>query len=353
MRQLRFVMLTEDGNQLVVETPDGAEQFALTVDAALREAAQADLPRLPVTPRPTPVPAAALEPAPAAVATVAVPADLVPAAVVEAPISPREIQVRVRAGESPEALAASYGMPIEKVMRFAAPVLDERGRISDEARRARARRTGAEGSESKVVQFGEAVDARFRAHGIEADTVVWNARRRDDGEWLVVAEWLGGAATHEAVWLFSRAARSVTPIDDTAADLLSDRPIRPVAPPEPVRPSLVSAPPLALGVVAFPPMPDAHTGPVPVLEEVFDQEAALDGPRDVPPLVPAASAARQFDAPPLPLGINDPVARPGVHGVGALRNLGVTRRDESDEERAARARVPSWDDIMLGVRRKD
>jgi hypothetical protein len=339
MRQLRFVTLTEDGNQLLVETADGLEQFALVLDAPLREAAQTDPAPQPFAPRPTPAPVPAL--------------GLQPEPVVEAPIGPREIQVRVRAGESPDALAAAYGMSLEKVMRFAAPVLDERGRITDEARRARARRTGAEGSESKVVQFGEAVDSRFRAHGIEADTVTWNARRRDDGEWLVVAEWLGGDATHEAVWLFSRAARSVTPIDDTAADLLSDRPIRPVAPPEPVRPSLVSAPPLALGVVAFPPMPDAHTGPVPVLEEVFDQDAPLDGPRDLPPLVPAAAAARQFDAPPLPLGINDPAPRAGVHGVGALRNLGVTRREETDEERAARARVPSWDDIMLGVRRKD
>jgi hypothetical protein len=58
--------------------------------------------------------------------------------------------------------------------------------------------------------------------------------------------------------------------------------------------------------------------------------------------VPAAAATHHFDAPPLPL-----------EGVGALRNLGVTRREESDEERAARARVPSWDDIMLGVRRRD
>jgi hypothetical protein len=69
--------------------------------------------------------------------------------------------------------------------------------------------------------------------------------------------------------------------------------------------------------------------------------------------VPAAASA-QFDAPPLPLGITDPATRPAAaQGVGALRKLGVTRREESEEERAARARVPSWDDILLGVRRKE
>jgi Protein of unknown function (DUF3071) len=383
MRKLRFVMVTEDGDQLLLETMEGAERFVLTVDAALRDAVQADLPRLapatidqpttpiafepPPAPAPAPAPAPELAPEPlrqpahAAAEPAFAAAAPAPAAAAaggvtgEAPISPREIQIRVRSGESPEQLAAAFGMSLERVMRFAAPVVDERLRIASEARRARARRSGGpEGSEGKLVQFGEAVDARFRAHGIEAETVSWNSRRREDGEWLVVAEWLGGDARHGAEWLFSRSGRSVTPLDDTAADLLSDRPIRPVAPPEPTRPSLVAAPPLAPGIVAFPPMPDAHTGPVPQLEEVFDQEAPPEGPRHVPPLVPAA-ASMHFEAPPLPLGITDPETRPAAAqgGVGALRNLGVTRREESDEERAARARVPSWDDILLGVRRKE
>jgi hypothetical protein len=386
MRQLRFVTLTGDGSHLLVETTDDGEQFALIVDAALRDAALGDPGAPSVTARLVPVPVAAaplaapplaappaaappaaappvaaapLAAPPVAAAPLAAPpaaaaARLEPAAVPGPPaaaIGPREIQVRVRAGESPEDVAAACAMALDKVMRFAGPVLEERLRIAAEARRARARRTVAEGTDSKVVQFGEAVDDRFAAHGIAADTVTWDSRRRDDGEWLIVAQWLGGDATHSAEWLFHRGSRSVTPLDDTAADLLSDRPIRPIVI-EPVRPSLVAAPPLAPGVFAFPPMPDAHTGPVPVLEEVFDQDAPPEGPRRLPPLVPAATGV-QFDAPPLPLGITDPEARPGAaHGVGALRNLGVTRRDESEDERAARARVPSWDDILLGVRGK-
>jgi hypothetical protein len=339
MRQLRFVTLTEDGNQLLVETPDGDEQFALSLDATLRDAVRADLPRRPAPPRPS---VDDVEPV------------AMPPSAAEAAISPREIQVRVRAGESPQSLAEAYGMPLERVMRFAEAVMDERIRIADEARRARARRTGADGAEHKLVQFGEAVDERFRAHGIAADSVSWDARRRDDGEWLVVAEWLGGDDTHTAEWLFSRTSRTVTPLDDTAADLLSDRPIRPVLPPEPTRLSLAAAPPLQRGIVAFPPMPDADTGPVPALDDVYDQNAPADGPRDLPPLVPAA-AGMNYDAPPLPLGINDPTKRAGAagQGAGALRNLGVTRREETDEERAARARVPSWDDILLGIRRKE
>jgi hypothetical protein len=377
MRQLRFLTLTEDGDHALVETTDGAEQFTLAVDATLRDAVRADLPRLMPAPAGpalvvTPIPGSAVpadpgEPgrdegrhhvAPPAAAT---------ARVVES-ISPREIQMRVRAGEDPAALAAESGMELERIMRFAGAVVAERLRIADEARRARARRTtgdamaaggtfdGGFGSapsgdaEAKIVVFGEAVDERFGAHGIPADSVSWDSHRRDDGEWVVVATWLGGTTEHSAQWLFSRSLRTVTPLDDTAADLLSNRPIRPVAPPEPVRPALVGAPPLVRGVVAFPPMPDAHTGPLPPVDDVFDQEAPPEGPREVPPLVPAAVSMLSFDEPPLPLGIADPGNRPAA---GTLRSLGNHRRDESDEERAARARIPSWDDILLGTRRKD
>jgi hypothetical protein len=306
MRELRFVTLSEDGAHLLVEATDAGEQFSLGVTDALRESLRgAPQPARAAPPRPEPRP----EP------------------VAEAPIGPREIQVRVRAGESPEALAAEFGMSLDRVMRFAAAAVDERLRIKGEARRARARRSGPDGSEGRFVQFGEAVDERFWAHGIDADSVSWDARRRDDGEWLVVANWLGGESTHSAEWQFSRASRTVTPLDDAAADLLSDRPIRPVAAPEPARPALSVAPPLVPGVVAFPPMADAETGPLPRLDDVFDQFA--------------------HDAPPLPLGIAEPATRPAA---GAAR---AGRRDESEEERAARARIPSWDDILLGVKRRD
>jgi hypothetical protein len=122
-----------------------------------------------------------------------------------------------------------------------------------------------------------------------------------------------------------------------------------VLPPEPSRPTLVAAPPLVPGIVAFPPMPDAHTGPIPPVDDVFDQEAPPEGPREVPPLASAATTSA-FDEPPLPLGIAAPAAHPSIPG--RLNNRTATKREESDDERAARARVPSWDDILLGVRRK-
>ncbi|MFN2517547.1 MAG: septation protein SepH [Jatrophihabitantaceae bacterium] len=340
MRALRFVGLGDDGHHVIVETADGAERFALSADVGLRDALRRDLP--------APHPAGAQP---------------------DSAISPREIQMRVRAGASPQALAEKYSMALERVLLFAGPVVGERTRIADEARRAKARRSTDEG---QTVVFGEAVEGRFTAHGIDPSTVSWDAYRREDGQWIVTASWLGGDADRVAEWVFHLAARIVTPLDDTAADLLSDRPIHPMSAAEdPARPSLVMAPRLARGVVAFPPMSDPH-GAAPArtvrVEEVFDQDALDLAPQPAGAhRTAAAGSDSDPDYPPelLPLRLADAAdAGSGGADVSApadaptsrlprVTNLGVAGREgASDEERGARPRIPSWDDIMLGVRRK-
>lgn len=331
MRQLRFVGPGKDRDHVILETADAGEQFVLYVDAPMRDAVRSDLPRL--QPQPPEAPA---------------------------PISPREIQMRVRAGASPKDIADANEMSIDRVLRFASPVLEERGRVAQEARRARARRGTGDGH---TVVFGDAVDMRFAAHGIEPSSVTWDARRRDDGQWVVSAAWVGGDAERSADWAFHLTTRTVTPMDDTAADLLSDRPIRPLVEEVPVeRPSLAAAPPLSPGVVAFPVL-DATTDPLPgQREDVFDQDALDEDPRGlgdtamdelgyVEPQLPLRLAGPQESTTELPR----PVSSLPSHAPTApkIKNLGIAHRDdETEEERAARARVPSWDDILLGVRRK-
>ena len=311
MRQLRFVKQGDDPDHAILETADAGEQFLLLVDTALRDAFRSDLPRLH---------ASAPEPA--------------------ARISPRDIQMRVRAGESPRELAEQNEITLERVMRFAAPVIAERTRIADEARRGRARRTTTDG---QAVVFGDAVDERFGAHGIDPAAVRWDARRRDDGQWIVSASWLGGEAERVAEWSFQLGSRSLAPLDDTAADLLSDRPIHPVSPP-----------PLAPGVLAFPAMPDALTGPLTVVDDVFDQEAGTDADYHAPPL-PLRLPEQPAKSPPpaTPSSAGGPPRHGGTAPMPRVTNLGVAHReDETEDQRAERARIPSWDDIMLGVRRK-
>jgi hypothetical protein len=286
MRELRFVGPGDESGCVVVETVEGDEQFSLQVGEELRSVTDTESGDS-VVPEDSedagPVPAVEVE----------------PTASQEMTITPREIQVRARGGESAESIAESAGMNLDKVMRFARPVLDERTRITVEARRARARRSTPEG---QLVPFGEAVDSRFTAHGIDVDSVDWDAYRRDDGVWVVSASWIGGEAARIARWAVSLTHRLVSPLDETASDLLSDRPIRPV-------------------VHVVPTLDDGEnlTDPLPVVvEEVFDQEAP---PEPVEP----------FIEPPPPLRL----------------------AEGPRHARTGRQQIPAWDDILLGVRRKN
>ena len=369
MRQLRFVKPAADGEHLVLETADGGEEFQLDIGAALRDAVRSDLPRR-----------SGIGPDP------------------EQRIGPREIQMRIRAGESPQDLAEANGARMEWVMRFATPVLAERVRIADEARRGRARRSTTEG---QTVVFGAAVEQRFAAHGLDPAEVRWDARRREDGQWVVSAHWLGSDIDRKAEWSFQLRTRTVAPLDDAAAELLSDRPIRPIAAPGPARLTLAVAPPPAPDSPGRGARADSPTGR-PAFEEVFDQaafdvapeDAAGDGgpedvghedggpedvgrgdvghedggPEDVghgdgdpDDALAAAFLPSQpdagFETLPLPLRVAEdtgaPASREATGRVPRVTNLGVAPRD--DEPVAAKPRrpqVPAWDDILLGVRRK-
>ena len=55
-------------------------------------------------------------------------------------LRPRDIQARIRAGESPESVAQVAQTSVDKVMPYAAPVLAERAHVAQRAQRASIRR---------------------------------------------------------------------------------------------------------------------------------------------------------------------------------------------------------------------
>ena len=59
---------------------------------------------------------------------------------------PRDIQARIRAGETPEAVAQAAHTTVEKIMAFAAPVLAERQHVAERAQRSSVRRKAVDGS---------------------------------------------------------------------------------------------------------------------------------------------------------------------------------------------------------------
>ncbi|HST67416.1 MAG TPA: septation protein SepH, partial [Mycobacteriales bacterium] len=182
MRQLRLVGLAEDGASLLMETPTG-ESFRLPLDERVRAACRGDLTRL---------------------GQIEIEMDN--------PLRPREIQMRVRAGESAEQIAASSGMPLDRVLRFAYAVLQERGRVVAQARGTAARPKATD-------MLGPLVEERLTSRGTDPATLEWDAWRREDGRWTVRLAWRHGDREHAAHWSLDLARRALQPEDPAAEQL--------------------------------------------------------------------------------------------------------------------------------------
>ncbi|HWH02018.1 MAG TPA: septation protein SepH [Pilimelia sp.] len=194
MRPVRFVALSEDGQALVLADEVG-RLLALPIDERVSAALHSEA-GSPVTTLTVALPGA--EPAPS--------------------LSPRDIQARIRAGESADEVARIAGVPVDRVLRYAGPVLQERAMLAQHARRTRLRNS------EKGSALAEVVDGRLAQHGIDAEKISWDAYRRDDGTWRIVATWPSGKATATAVWELDKTRQMVTPYDDMAQYLCTERP---------------------------------------------------------------------------------------------------------------------------------
>ncbi|GIL29757.1 septation protein SepH [Actinocatenispora comari] len=194
MRPVRFVALSEDGQALVLADEVG-RLLTLPIDDRVGAAVRHE----PTTQRNQF--GSAADPATA-----------------EAALSPRDIQSRIRSGESAEEVARIAGVPVDRVLRYAGPVLQERAMLAQHARRTRLR------SSERGATLAEIVDTRLTQHGVDAEGVSWDAYRRDDGTWRVTASWASGKATAQAVWALDKARQVVTPDDDMAQFLSAERP---------------------------------------------------------------------------------------------------------------------------------
>jgi len=191
MRPVRFVALSEDGHALVLADEVG-RLLALPIDDRIQGAMRPDREHTG---------------APLGVVTMSTTPTL----------APRDIQARIRAGESAEDVARVAGVPVDRVLRYAGPVLQERAMLAQHARRTKLR------TSDKGATLAETVDGRLSQHGIDTDKISWDASRRDDGTWRIVATWPSGKATAQAVWELDKARQTVTPFDDMAHYLCGDR----------------------------------------------------------------------------------------------------------------------------------
>ena len=315
MRTARPVGLSQDGRSLIVATSDGGE-LAIPVDDRLHAALRGDQPRL-----------GQLE------------------IEMENALGPRDIQSRIRSGQSLEEVGRAAGIPMDRVERFAAPVLAEREHIALLAMSASVRKRG-ETSGHRILR--QAVGERLQKRGVDVDAVEWDAFRLEDGHWSVSADYRSGESNRRAEFVFDLRGRFSVAANDEARWLLGEQ--SSVKGPQPGRrrpepgegegegdtePTLDLSDELALVRVIQPDAPDATVGAA----EVESTTPAATAPDRTD----ATSAAPHEQGEQAPIrGLHAVPDRPDVGpGSGVSDDEGVDEPDEPDEAaRPAGARRP-------------
>ncbi|MBU2667616.1 DUF3071 domain-containing protein [Actinoplanes bogorensis] len=357
MRPVRFVALSEDGQAMVLADEVG-RLLALPIDDRVSGAIGQD--GHPVSPG-------------TAVAVMA--PDATPS------LSPRDIQARIRSGDSAEEVARIAGVPVDRVLRYAGPVLQERAMLAQHARRTRLK------TSDSGAPLAEVVDSRLAQHGIDAEKISWDAFRREDGTWRIVATWPSGKATAQAIWDLDKGRQVVSPHDDMAQYLCAERPTQILGQePAPERaftergghglpgPSRTAEP--ARGGRGLPPAPEAPAArstrdPIRAGRDAL--LASLDrplspsggrsldaGPAETPRRPVAGGAAallgggsgsafdEDSDLPKeVPAVPSLAVLRPR-RTVGQGQGQGGQQQGSETDEAKPRKRLPSWDDVLFG-----
>jgi hypothetical protein len=241
-------------------------------------------------------------------------------------IRPRDIQARIRSGESPEAVAQAAQTSVDKIMAFAAPVLAERQHVAQRAQRSSVRRPEGTGGARAL---GDAVDAHLRALNVDPESVAWDAWRREDGRWPLTASYESADRSGTAEFLFDAPGNYVTLENDDARWLVGEA----VAVVEPAPDDLRLARQRRLNAVGDDELPLGDDA----IDLVSEQpvEAFLD---DTPhPEVAEEEAQLREEA--VEAAAEDDLHGHGEHHEPQRREVKKTR---------GRASVPSWDEIMFG-----
>ena len=313
MRDLRLVGLSEDRRYLILRDEAGDECRVLA-DERLRAALRGDRARL-----------GQLE------------------IQMESVLRPRDIQARIRAGESPEDVAAVAQVPVDRIMGYAVPVLAEREHIAERARRSGVRRKYSDGP---ATLLGDAVETQLRRRGSKPAEATWDSWRRDDGRWTVTVTPAGGG--RPAHYIFDVPGRFVVADDEAARSLVGDHPETP----DPTEMAIASA------------VAEAE------LNDPVDETRArrVDETASVTPLHrprPSRSAApppvEDDDASEPTIDLTDEADRAvGSDEIDVIARATsesapttAGRRPNRRRRDRRRTSVPSWDEIMLGGKSHD
>ncbi len=339
MAHLSLAGTSDDGRLLLLVDDEGAEH-TLGVDARLRSALRAQAPR------------------PGQLETQ-----------MDSALRPRDIQARIRAGETPEAVAAAAQTTVEKIMAFAGPVIAERQHVVQRALASTVRRRSGDAGGARTL--GDVVAGHLRRQGVAPESVEWDAWRREDGRWALTAEFASSRREGTAAFVFDAPGAYVLLDGDDARWLVGEEPAEP-APVDRGGSDDLSAVrarrltsvgddlPLGDDAIEMVSGPEVEVEVEVDVEQVDVEPVVEHEPRTRPPEPdlpesdlhesdlhddPAAEPVPQTTA-------EQPAAedpdQPQLPGTDVEADDGPPRRPV--QKKRGRASVPTWDEIMFGGR---
>ena len=320
MKDIRF--LGSDGDFLLLEDSEG-QKFRLLLDQPLRSAIRNEAPQMLDQPR----------------------------------LSPREIQEEIRVGRSIEDIVQASGAPIDYVMKFAQPVLDELNHAVLNALTVRLEVPGDRFNNPTTREFGEIIKARLASSG--AGIEKWSAMKAPEHGFYIYCEYELDGRQNKATWLYDPKRLALIPENEAAISLSSgDRiatpapKLRPVQTPasdftsnladtvEIVR-DRPQAPPVSIEPVTAPSEIISDTADLLEALRKKRNEREIPEEQDSAPQTDFLSVVPDFDEQEsfVEEDINqDPPEKTPETAPGSKRG---------------RASIPSWDEIVFGTKTED
>jgi len=223
-------------------------------------------------------------------------------------VSIKEVQRLLRAGQTAEQIARDNNISIEKIERFAGPIISERIYIIDQAQQITIRK---EGGREAVTLLGVVI-SRLAPRNIDSAELSWDSWRLEDGTWTIELHYPNNTGVGIAQWNFDATLRTVVSMDENARWMMGDEP----APRQLPTPGLV-------------PTEASHPSERRIIDvySEFRKEATEEEIEEI------------------------------VEEIREVPRLAVIREEPDDEASrdgiTARAKVPSWDEIMFGIKPED
>ena len=223
-------------------------------------------------------------------------------------VSIKEVQRLLRAGQTTEQIARDNNISIEKIERFAGPIISERIYIIDQAQQIAIRK---EGGRDPVTLLGVVI-SRLAPRNIDSSELSWDSWRLEDGTWTIELHYPNNTGVGIAQWNFDATLRTVVSMDENARWMMGDEPA-----------------PRQLPTAGLVPTEASHPSERRIIDvySEFRKEVTEEEIEDI------------------------------VEEIREVPRLAVIREEPDDEASrdgiTARAKVPSWDEIMFGIKPED